>query len=107
MSRFRPECKSSTGGTAMPDDTALFLIHKSVNKRRSLIFGKLHDGLGGHCAIGAFWKDHPGTTLHAALIDEVAAVNDSVPPSATPKERWKTVSGWLRFKIAALTNKGN
>ncbi len=104
MSKFRPECSDSTK-TALPDDTALFLIRESVAKRRCLIWGKLHDGHGNHCAIGAFWEDNPRTTLHSSLIDEVAAVNDSVPPSATPQERWKKVNSWLRFKIAAITNR--
>lgn len=87
----------------MPDDTALFLIKNSVAKRRELIYGRLHDGFGNHCAIGAFWEDNPKVTLRSSLIDEVAAVNDSVPASATAKERWKKVNSWLRFKIAALT----
>jgi hypothetical protein len=102
MSTFRPECANSTDN-AMPDDTALFLIRDSVAKRRELIFGRLDDGLGNHCAIGAFWADNPGVTLHSALIDEVAAVNDSAPKTATAKERWKKVNSWLRFKIASLT----
>lgn len=102
VSKLRPECVHATG-RAMPDDTALFLIRDSVKKQKSLIYGKLHDGYGNHCAIGAFWQDNPGTILHSSLIDEVAAVNDSVPPTATPKERWKKVNSWLRFKIAALT----
>ncbi|MCU1305131.1 MAG: hypothetical protein JWQ87_5415 [Candidatus Sulfotelmatobacter sp.] len=60
---------------------------------------------GNHCAIGAFWADNPKVTLHSSLIDEVAAVNDSIPPSATTKERWKKVNSWLRFKIASLTKR--
>jgi hypothetical protein len=103
-SQLRGKNTRSSDKTAMPDDTALFLIRESVAKRRSLIHGELSDGDGHYCAIGAFWQDHPGVTLHTALIDEVAAVNDSVPPTATPKERWKKVSEWLRFKIAAMTN---
>jgi hypothetical protein len=90
---------------ALPNDTALFLIRDSVARRRELIYGQLDDGYGNHCAIGAFWADNPRTTLNSALIDEVAAVNDSVPPSATAKERWKKVNSWLRFKIATLTKK--
>ncbi len=100
--KLRPECTTSKG-TTMPDDTALFLIAKSVAKRRSLIHGRLHDRMGGHCAIGAFWEDHPGVILHSTLVDEVAAVNDSVPPTATLKERWKTVNSWLRWKIKVLS----
>lgn len=105
MSKLRARETRDSTGSALPDDTALFLIRDSVAKRRELIHGRLNDGYGNHCAIGCFWEDNPGTTLHAALIDEVAAVNDSVPPTATAKERWKKVDSWLRFKIAALTKK--
>ena len=101
MSKLRPECKTSNE-EALPDDTALFLIRNSVAKRRSLIFGKLHNTDGQHCAIGAFWADNPGVTLHSSLIDEVATVNDSIPPTATAHERWKKVNSWLRFKISTL-----
>ena len=104
MSELRPECKTSYGGKSIPYDTALYLIRDSVARRRSLIFGKLNDGKGGHCAIGSFWQDNPGTILTSALVDEVAAVNDSVPPSATPHERWKKVNSWLRWKIRVLAN---
>lgn len=102
MSTLRPECVTSSD-QAIPNDTALFLIRDSVAKRRSLIFGKLHDGYGKHCAIGAFWADNPGVTLNYSLIDEVASVNDSLPETATPQQRWKKVNSWLRFKIASLT----
>jgi hypothetical protein len=104
MSKFRPETKD-VEGVAIPYDTALFLIRESVMRRRELIHGRLHDGIGNHCAIGAFWEDNPKAILKSSLIDEVAAVNDSVPPSSTPKERWKKVNSWLRFKIASLTKK--
>lgn len=104
MSKLRPTCAGSKNA-AMPDDTALFLIRQSVSKRRELIYGQLHDGFGHYCAIGAFWADNPKVTLHSSLIDEVAAVNDSVPPTATAKERWKKVNSWLRFKIASLTKR--
>jgi hypothetical protein len=101
MTKLRPECSTSKEA-ALPDDTALFLIRDSVAKRSGLIHGRLHDGKGRHCAIGAFWTDHPNTTLNSTLIDEVAAVNDSVPASATPQERWKKVNSWLRWKIKVL-----
>ena len=104
MSKYRPECRDADR-PALPDDTAYFLIHQSVCKRRALIHGALHRGQY-HCAIGAFWADNPKATLHSALIDEVAAVNDSVPPSASPKERWKKVTGWLRWKMKVLATRG-
>lgn len=105
MSNLRPELRDATDETALPDDTALFLIRDSVAARRSLIYGRLHDGKGDHCAIGCFFSDNPRAVLHSSLIDEVAAVNDSIPPSATPHERWKKVNSWLRFKIASLVSK--
>jgi hypothetical protein len=104
MSKLRPESQSSFG-RAISDETALYLIRDSVARRKSLIFGRLHDGYGGHCAIGSFWADNPKITLHSALIDEVAAVNDSVPVSATPYERWKKVNSWLRWKIRIISNR--
>ena len=87
---------------AISDETALFLIRDSVARRRTLIHGRLHDGLGHHCAIGCFWADNPHATLHSSLIDEVATVNDSLPPTASAQERWKKVNSWLRFKLRML-----
>ena len=100
MSKLRPELHDSTGD-ALPDDTALFLIRDSVARRRSLIHGRLRNGRGGYCAVGAFWQDNPNAVLHSSLIDEVAAVNDSLKDS-TPQVRWKKVNEWLRFKIKSL-----
>lgn len=106
MSHLRPECANPTRGDppALPDVTALFLIRDAVARRRSLIYGRLHDGLGGHCAIGCFWEDNPKAVLHSSLIDEVSAVNDSIPRSASPHTRWKKVNEWLRFRVATLKN---
>jgi hypothetical protein len=101
MSKLRPEC-TGTGGVFVPDDTALYLIRDSVARRRALIHGRLHDGYGKHCAMGAFWTDNPKAAINVRLIDEVAAVNDSLPVTATPKERWKKVMSWLRWKTRVL-----
>ncbi len=101
MSKLRPEASNSTD-RAIPDDTALFLIRDSVARRRTLIYGRLHDRAGHHCAIGCLWADNPNLTLRSSLIDEVAAVNDSVDPNASPRDRWKKVNEWLRFKIKSL-----
>lgn len=103
MSTLRPECENAgPGARAIPNTTALYLIRDAVFRRRSLIRGRLHDGNGKHCALGCFWADNPGTSLNWDLIEEVAAVNDSLPRSATPQERWKKVNGWLRWKIKTL-----
>src|SRR6266403_243270 len=100
MTTLRPECKDAgKDEVAIPNDTALFLIRDSVERRRELIRGRLHDGKGNHCAIGCFWTDNPRAVLNASLIEEVAAVNDAVPATATPQERWKKVRSWLRWKI--------
>ena len=99
--KYRPECGDSKE-PALSDATALFMIRDSVARRRTLIRGRLHDGKGHHCALGAFWTDNPDATIRSSLVDEVAAVNDSLPSSATPQERWKKVNSWLRFKLRVL-----
>src|SRR5580693_10438936 len=96
------ETCDAIGQKSLPRDTALFLIRDSVFRRRSLIHGRLEDGEGHYCAIGAFFHDNPKAVIESSLIDEVAAVNDSVPKSASPKERWKKVNEWLRLKISAM-----
>lgn len=103
MSRLRTECVTSTR-PALPKDTSLFLIRDSVARRRSLIYGRLDGPGNSHCAIGCFFADNPDASLSTALIDEVAAVNDSVPLTATPYQRWRKVNEWLRFKVKAVRN---
>lgn len=106
MTQLRKECGDARATDRyLPRDTALYLIRAAVSKRRSLIYGQLDNNRGQHCAIGCFFEDHPKTAIDADLIDEVAAVNDSVPPSATARERWKFVQSWLRLKIAAMTKR--
>lgn len=102
MSKLRPECTNSKN-PAIPDDTALFLIRDAVDRRKDLIHGRLHDSRGRHCALGAFWEDNPGLTLHSSLLDEVAAVNDSVPPGAGTRARWEKMHSWLRWKLRVLS----
>lgn len=104
MSKLRPECGNSNR-PALPNDTALFMIRDSVAKRRTLIFGQLNDGEWRHCALGWFWKDNPELILNTVLVDEVAAINDSIPPTASSKERWRKVMSWLRWKIRVLATK--
>lgn len=102
MSVLRPELGTSSR-PAMPDDTALFLILDSVSRRDMLLYGHLHSRDGMSCAIGTFFDDNPKAVLRTALIDEVAAVNDS-DPKANPKQRWLKVRSWLRWKIRRMTN---
>lgn len=100
-SQLRPDCWYGNK-PVLPDDTALFLIRDAVAKRRTLIRGRLHDGKGGACAIGCFFDANHKSTISWELLEEVAAVNDSVPASATPHQRWKKVMGWLRWKTKVL-----
>lgn len=101
MSRLRPECGSSNK-PALTDETALYLIRDAVAKRRSLIYGRLDDGNGNYCAMGAFWEDNPEAVVYDRLLNEVASVNDSVPPSETAHKRWKKVNSWLRWRLRVL-----
>ncbi len=103
MSKLRPECVSAGWNEpALPDDTALFLIRDAVARRKELIHGRLDGPRGLHCAMGAFWADNPNAIVHNYITDEVTAVNDSVPSTASAKERWKKVNEWLRWKIKVL-----
>lgn len=105
MSKLRPELCDGPLGTTLSNDDALYLIRKAVARRRLLIRGRLHDGEGHHCALGAFWADNPGTSLNHSLVDEVAAVNDSLPKSASPRERWRLVNAWLRLRVKMMAQK--
>lgn len=97
MSELRPECKDSNND-AISDQRALQRIYSAVRKRRSLAHGKL-DAEDGHCAMGCFWEDNPGATVTTGLLNQVAAVNDSVPPTVTRSERRKHVLRWLEWKL--------
>jgi len=49
--------------------------------------------------MGAYWERNPTEVVDNSLIDEVAAVNDSVPPEATDFERWRHVRRWLKHQL--------
>lgn len=101
MSKLRPECGDSKN-PAMSDESVLFLLRDAINRRGGLIHGRLHDGRGGHCAMGSFWEDNPKTTVSSRILDEVATVNDSLGPKATPRQRFLKVRSWVRFKLWTL-----
>lgn len=102
MSKLRPECSNGKPGSALPRNTLIYMIAKPVLRRRTLTHGKLDDDKGGHCAMGCFWDDNPGLSVPTDLIDEIAAVNDSIPFGAGPKKRWKEVTSWLRWKLRVI-----
>jgi hypothetical protein len=84
----------------MRNGTAYLLIYRAVKDSHGLIHGRL-DGPGGqHCAIGHYFARHNNTALPESLIDEVAAVNDSMP-GKTPNGRRLGVLRWLRWRLGA------
>jgi hypothetical protein len=101
MSALRPTLTTGSIKPCMTDGTALLLIYKAVQDAPGLIHGKLSDGHGEHCAIGNYFERHNNTSLPESLIDEVAAVNDSVP-NVSHRQRKLHVAKWLRWKLAQL-----
>lgn len=98
MSKLRPECGTATKSNNLPERDFFRQLYYSVKSRRVLAHGKLHakDGL---CAMGCFWEDNPKITVPVDITDQVAAVNDSVPPTATRSERRRHVLRWLEWKL--------
>lgn len=73
-------------------------MYNAVRSRDFLIHGKLTDAKGEHCAIGSYF-DQPGhVALYQDFIDEVAAVNDSLPYGSA-KQRRTMMLRWLRWKL--------
>ncbi len=99
MSKLRPECSEGGKLADFGDRAAMRHIYWAVRRRRGLAFGKLDTDDGKHCAMGCFWDDHPGKVLSATLVDQIASVNDSVPPDAKPSERRRHVLRWLEWKL--------
>lgn len=79
--------------------TAYLVIYNAVREQDGLIYGRLDNERGEHCAIGSYFAQRNHCPLPADIIDEVAAVNDSAP-KATPKQRRLMVLRWLRWKLA-------
>jgi hypothetical protein len=101
MSKLRPTLTNARPGTpCMRNGTAYLMILNAVEQQRGLIHGKLH-AQGAHCAIGSYFHINDKTSLPDALIDEVAAVNDSMP-TLTPIQRKKCMMQWLKWKLADL-----
>lgn len=100
MSKLRPELNSGSTKPCMSNGTAYLMIYSAVKAQPGLVHGKLHDH-GEHCAIGSYFEINDTTSLPVALIDEVAAVNDSVPHLSNAKRK-QHVARWLRWKLANL-----
>lgn len=96
MSSIRPECVEGSN-KALTEHFVLSRVYYAVKKRRGLIHGKL-DSAEGHCAMGCFWEDYEGSVA-TTLIDQIATVNDSVPPTTGKRERRAHVLRWLEWKL--------
>lgn len=104
MGLYRPECVNAKPGTpAPPYPTALYMITEAVARRTQLAHGALNRG-GLSCAVGAFFDDNPKSALAFAIIEEVAAYNDSIR-SETPRVRRNRVLRWLRWRLRVLEGK--
>ena len=78
MSDLRPTLHSGSSATCVVNGTAYLMILQAVRAGSGLIHGKPHYR-GKSCAIGRFFDVNRELCLQARLIDEVTAVNDSVP----------------------------
>ena len=98
-SSLRPALKDAQPGTpCMTNGTADLMILQAVAGEKGLIHGRLHTADGASCAIGSYFNINGRTCLPEALIQEVAAVNDSLP-HATRRQRKRYVMRWLRWKL--------
>lgn len=101
-SAIRPEVNRGTNAPAIYNGTAYYAIYNAVRDQDELIHGRLH-AHGAHCAIGAFFAATGNrTALPFDIIDEVAAVNDSIPAWESGKKRKQAVQRWLRWKLQTL-----
>lgn len=97
MSELRPTLTTGSNKPCMSNGTAYLMIYSAVQQRPGLIHGKLK-AAGEYCAIGSYFEVNGQTCLPSSLIDEVAAVNDSVPHLSN-KARKAHVARWLRWKL--------
>lgn len=101
MSRLRETRPARPGTYAPKGATAYLMIYNALRAQDGLIHGKLDNNIGEHCAIGWYFEVNDKTALDLDLIDEVAAVNDSMP-DATKRQRRNMVARWLRWKLTQL-----
>lgn len=101
MSKLRPELTNGSWKPCMTNGTAYFMILQAVKSQPGLIHGKLDGPYGEHCAIGSYFDINDRTSLPNELVDEVAAVNDSMP-TVTPRVRKLRMVQWLRWKLNTI-----
>src|SRR5437660_167496 len=102
MSKYRPELVTTCRNVFCPrNGTAYLMILNAVRSKRGLIHGKLEDSAHRCCAIGSYFDVNRNHGLPEDLIDEVTAVNDSMP-NVTMYQRKLRMMRWLRWKLAQL-----
>lgn len=100
MSVLRPTLiKSEKGDPVVSNGTAYLMILNAVEARTKLVHGKISDH-GEYCAIGSFFNTNR-VCLPTTLVDEVAAVNDSMPHVSEQTRRLRMMR-WLRWKLKQL-----
>lgn len=101
MSKLRPECRSAEAKRGPQHPSVIYArIFDLLSKRRGLIYGKLDGAAGEHCAMGCYWDRYSYDTVPTSIVDEIAAVNDSVKPGESKFKRWQRVRQYLRIKLA-------
>lgn len=101
MSKLRPELTLNTSNKYCPDKgTALLMTLNAIKTKTGLLHGRLHK-YGESCAVGSYFDVNPNVCYPGGLIDEVAAVNDSMP-NGTPRQRKQMVMRWLKWRLAQL-----
>jgi hypothetical protein len=76
------------------------MLLNAVESKRGLVHGRLH-AHGESCAVGSFFDVNKDVPLPFSVIDEIAAVNDSMPHLSEAKRKIR-VAQWLRWKLASL-----
>lgn len=98
MSHLRPQLATTNKPVTVSNGSAYYAVYLAVKNEPELIHGKLHDTTGHYCAIGCYFHNAPNSVLCESFIDEVAAINDSMP-HFTPRQRRLAVLRWLRWKL--------
>jgi hypothetical protein len=96
MSRLRPTL-ITTHAPSVSNGTAYLMILNAVKTRKGLIHGHLSKN-GEYCAIGSYFHVN-NVPLQTTLVDEVAAMNDSMPALSLRQRRLQMIR-WLRWKCA-------
>lgn len=104
MSQLRKTSEADPRKFTPKGGTAYYMILSAVQSRPGLIHGTLN-AHGEYCAVGSYFHVHATKALPNVIIDEVAAVNDSVP-HFTERQRKAYVIRWLEWKLNQLGMSG-